>query len=216
MLSIEDQTKIADFLVGKELCEGVGTAESMCSIAAINLALTGRLTDDIPDCMSLVIGKWIISVQDAMPAAIRNSDEWRNLLPLAAGTGRDRESERLAIILNWMWADVLPSIQAIADQYGFGGTWGVMCQERTPAAAAAAADAADAAAAAAADAADAAADAADVARAYAAYAARADAADAAYAAAYAARAAAYAARAAEKWQQFNPCALLKRLVECGA
>jgi hypothetical protein len=70
------------------LPSGLGTEESACSIAAINLALTGELTDDIPDCMSEVIGRWIIPTQDAMPAELRNSPRWKSLLPLAAGTGQ--------------------------------------------------------------------------------------------------------------------------------
>ena len=51
----EQAAAIADYVNNHELSEGVGTAESACSIAAINLALNGRLTDAIPDCMSRVI-----------------------------------------------------------------------------------------------------------------------------------------------------------------
>jgi len=81
--------------------------------------------------MSEVIGKWIIRVQDAMPAEMRNSDRWKNLLPLAAGTGREHEQERLQIILNWMWGTVLPSLQPLADKQGFGETWRQMTEERS-------------------------------------------------------------------------------------
>jgi len=218
----EQQQKIADWLATHELPVGVGTAEAACSIAAINLSLTGELTDRIPDCMSLVIGRWIIRTQDALPHALRNSGEWKRLLPLAAGTGREHESTRRVMLLDWLWATVLPELQHIADARGFGETWRHMCSKRTvesakqaraAAAAAAAADAAYAAAyaAAAADAAYAA---------YAAYAA-ADAAAAAAAAAadadaaaYAACAAAYAAYAArlQFWQKADPCALLAKLI----
>ena len=52
-----DTQRIADFLAEHQLSSGLGTAEEPCSIAAINLALTGRLTDDIPQCMSPVIGR---------------------------------------------------------------------------------------------------------------------------------------------------------------
>jgi hypothetical protein len=156
--------------------------------------------------MSKVIGKWIIVVQDSMPAQMRNSAEWKQLLPLAAGTGRQHEKERLEIILDWMWGTVLPTLQPIADEKGFGEEWRMMLQQRTAAAAAANA-AVDAAAYAAYAAVDAAA--------YAAYAAdyAADAADAAANAADAADAAADAAYAADAWQQFNPCGLLQRLIE---
>lgn len=197
---------------------GIGTAENACSIAAINLALTGTLTDDIPFCMSEVIGKWIISVQDAMPSKMRNSSDWKSLLPLAAGTGRDREKERLEIIMQWMWTDVLPTVQPIADRIGFGIEWRAMTDVKTvnaaKAAAAHAAEAAEAGAEAAkaaeavvwaARAAEAAAEAAEAARDAAARAAAG--ADAAWAVSWAAAAGAVA------WAQFNPCGLLWRLIE---
>ncbi|MCA3291240.1 MAG: hypothetical protein ING23_12505 [Roseomonas sp.] len=192
-ITLEQQTTIAEKLATMHLPSGLGTEEAACSIAAINLALSGKLTDDIPDCMSEVIGKWIIRVQDAMPADMRNSVKWKQLLPLAAGTGRDKEKERLAIIIDWMWGTVLPTIQPLADERGFGAEWKRMTTERTQEAAKAAAYA-DAAA----KAADAAAKA-TYAAAMAAKAAADAAADAAYAAAYAADAAyaaAYAAYAA--------------------
>lgn len=124
---------VAVKLEGMHIPSGLGTEESACSIAAINLALTGRLSDDIPACMSTVIGKWIIPVEDAMPDEMRNGPEWRRLLPLAAGTGRDpeREKARLALILDWMWSQVLPQLQSIADKGGFGNAWRAMCRERT-------------------------------------------------------------------------------------
>ena len=222
----EQQQKIADYLATHELPKGLGTEESACSIAAINLSLTGKLTDNIPSCMSEVIGQWVIHVQDAMPKEMRNSQEWKQLLPWAAGTGRDKEKERFQLILNWLWEKVLPEIQDIADQYGFGEKWRAMCTEKTAAAACAADAAADAVRAvraaraaacaayavravravrAAARAADAAADAADA---------------AAYAAYVAADAAADAARAADAayaaiWEKFNPCRLLAELIACG-
>ena len=43
---------------------GLGSEDAACSMAAINLALTGVLSGDIPACMSTVVGKWIINVQD--------------------------------------------------------------------------------------------------------------------------------------------------------
>ena len=143
-----DTQKIADFLAEHQLSSGLGTAEEPCSIAAINLALTGRLSDDIPECMSLTIGRWIIRVQDAMPDAIRNSPQWKALLPLAAGTGRDPalEQRRAALLLDWMWSAVLPELQPLADAGGFGAAWRTMLTDRTSRAAdAARADAADAA-----------------------------------------------------------------------
>ena len=72
-ITTEQQTAIADFLKGRRI---------PCSVAAINLALFGRLTDHVPPCMSLVVGRWIIRIQDAMPDTMRNSDalfrRWSN------------------------------------------------------------------------------------------------------------------------------------------
>src|SRR5688500_7946885 len=129
-LTKADQKKIRDFLKNRHIPSGLGSKEEACSIAAINLALSGELTDDIPECMSDVIGKWIITVQDKMPDDMRNSKEWRRLLPLAAGTGREHEAERLEIVLDWM-VDELKKVQPIADQYGFGSEWKTMTDERT-------------------------------------------------------------------------------------
>jgi hypothetical protein len=167
------------------LAVGLGTAEQACSVAAINLALSGQLTARVPDCMSRVIGRWIIGVQDRMPANIRNSADWRDLLPLAAGTGRAHEAERMAIVMGWMWGTALPMAQPVADAHRCGAEWRAMCTQRTRDAAYAAAAAAAAYAAAA----------------YAAY---------AYAAARAAANAAAAADAA--WATLDPVVLLRRLI----
>ena len=211
---------IAAILAPMVLPKGLGTKENACSIAAINLALNGKLSDGIPDCMSPVIGKWIIRVQDAMPADVRNSPEWKYLLPFAAGTGREHEKQRVAIIIDWMWVECLPQIQPLADKSGFGNAWRDMCRLKTPESARlakrAAADAAYASAADAAAYANAAADAADAA-AYAA--AAADVADAAaYAAAAAdvadaaAYAAAYDAASDGFWGKADSIKLLRKLI----
>jgi pyruvate/2-oxoglutarate dehydrogenase complex dihydrolipoamide acyltransferase (E2) component len=237
-ITTKQQASIASKLAGMHLPSGLGDEHSACSIAAINLALSGRLTDEIPDCMSEVIGRWIIVIQDAMPGALRNSEGWKSLLPLAAGTGRDREQERLDIILDWLWGTVLPSLQTLADQEGFGEQWQKMTTERTAKSAEAAADAARAeaaveateaahrvataaaveaaeaewatgAAARAEEAVEAAEVAAEVARAVAAEVA------AEVARAAAAVAAVEAAARATAWADFDPCGLLERLIRIG-
>jgi hypothetical protein len=131
----EQTQAIIQKLDGMILPKGLGDEHSACSIAAINLALSGELTDEIPSCMSPMIGKWIMYVQDAMPDDMRNSARWRKLLPLAAGTGREKEKERGVIIFDWMWETVLPTLQPLADENGFGDVWTCMTTERTLAAA---------------------------------------------------------------------------------
>ena len=216
-LTAAQESAIRDWLAAHPtLSVGVGDAESACSVAAINLALSGTLTDNVPDCMSPVIGRWVINVQDEMPATIRDSDAWRDLLPLAAGTGQAHESERLALVLDWMWGTVLPLVQPIADRRGFGEAWRQMCAERTAGAAYAAKAAVDAAHAAF-DAANEAANEAAYNAAYAAaYAGGAAAAFSAATAAPAANAAACAAYAADDyadaWATLDPVGLLRRLI----
>jgi hypothetical protein len=216
----EHRAKLEQYLATHTLPSGLGTKESACSIAAINLALSGTLADDIPDCMSDVLGKATIRLQDAMPGEMRNSERYKALLPEMAGTGREHEQERRTIIMDWMWSVVLPQLQPLADKHGFGDAWKNMCQLKTHAAADAAAAAAAtsafaadyaarAAAGAAAHAADAASLAAARAAAFAADAARA----AACAAARAADAAAYAGAAAggDFWEIVDPIGVLERM-----
>ena len=143
----EADARLRDYLGSHELVVGIGTEESMCSVAAINLALTEKVTDTIPKCMSKIIGQWMMAVQDVMPWEIRNSSGWKCLLPMAAGTGREREEERLALVMDWMWGTVLPDLQSVADQGGFGAEWRTMCVEKSKDAAWAAAWAAAGAAA---------------------------------------------------------------------
>jgi hypothetical protein len=217
----EQQTKITDTLARMHLPAGLGDRENACSIAAINLALTNTMTDDIPACMSKVIGHWIIGAQDFMPDAMRNSARWKALLPLAAGTGRGHERKRLDIILDWLWRVVLPDLQPQADAGGYGAAWRHMCEARTDEAAEAAAEAAarattaTTARAAAARAARAAAEAAEAAE------TTARAAEVAAWAAWTAEAAAAAEAAAEvaawatAWGRFDPCSVLERLINVG-
>lgn len=215
----EQRDAIAAFVGSHHIPSGLGTREEACSIAAINLALTGELTDGVPACMSLVIGRWIIHLQDAMPEAMRNGTEWKSLLPYAAGTGRDHEREkaRFALLMEWMWETVLPIMQSAADINGFGKAWRRMCEEKTGTSARYAAGAADAA--------YASGDTYTVYTARGAYVAArsaaaaanasyaADVADAAYAIARAVVYAATSSADADAWSKFNPCALLRELIE---
>jgi hypothetical protein len=199
----EHRAKLEEYLATHTLPSGLGAKESACSIAAINLAVSGTLTDDIPDCMSRVLGRATIWLQDAMPEEMRNSLRYKTLLIDMAGTGREHEQERLAIIMDWMWSVVLPHLHPLADKHGFGSEWQTMCNLKTTAAAATAAAAAYAAADAAADAA---------ARAAATAAAAAYAARAADAAAAAAGAATYSATAAaDFWETVDPIGVLERM-----
>ena len=114
-LTAEQQEAIRVLVNSMDLTRGRGTKEAACSIAAINLALTGELTDDIPECMSEVIGTWVIITQDALPSQLRNSEQWKFLLPEAAGTGREFEAERIQILIDWFWEALVPEAKLMIE-----------------------------------------------------------------------------------------------------
>lgn len=215
-ITAEQEQAIADLLARTpHLAEGMGTETRPCSVAAINLALTGSLTGAIPECMSQVIGRWIVLVQDAAPADIcRDHPRWRELLPLAAGTGREHEVERCDAVVAWMW-DVLALPEVVEAVHGAArGAWDKMLRERTPTAASAAA----------ADLRAAAYDRAPLRMTDAARSARSASttsgsidimSHAVRAAASAAYAAGYGARARAAWRAADPVALLERLIAVG-
>ena len=115
----------------RTLTSGIGNGQDTCSMGAINLALAHRITAKVPDCMSQVIGEWIVIVQDQMPHAMRNSTHWRTMLPLAAATGRTRETQRKAVLLQWLFDTVLPVAHEAAEAQGFGKAWKKLCEQRT-------------------------------------------------------------------------------------
>ena len=132
----EVETKLVNYLKTHSLHTGKGTAQAPCSVQAINIALHGKPIEKVPECMSHTIGTWIVIAQDSMPYDIRNSQEWKELLPLAAGTGRDLERERIKIIMEWMWDKALvqildaPHIQN-SNRQDFMDSWKRMLNERT-------------------------------------------------------------------------------------
>lgn len=107
----EDRNKVASFLSTVNLSQGIGFAEMPCSIAAINIALTGKIGDTRPSCMSPVIHRFIIEVQDSAGDEMRNSKEWKALLPWAAGSldEDEIELERLCLVRDWLWDTVFPN-----------------------------------------------------------------------------------------------------------
>jgi hypothetical protein len=215
VLTERQKEQVCAFLTRPELeiTLGIGRdAEHACTIAAINLALGHRLEDERDPCMSPVIHSWVIRVQDAMPANVRNSQKWRQAACGIAGSAGGDETARLQLILDWMWNALGDEavLAALPDQ--MRPSWDVMLRERTTdtahsARVSYAPDAADAA-----YAADNAADAAKAASYAASAASAADVADAAAYAAYAVDAVCATAVAAY-WERRNPATLLKQL--CG-
>ncbi len=100
------------------------------SIATINLVLTSKITDEVPNSMSEVIAIWLVGADAACPPEILRSTRWNGLLLLAANSGRALEEERAAIVMDWVWA-MLKSLQPLAVQGGFGTQWLSMTTNRT-------------------------------------------------------------------------------------
>jgi hypothetical protein len=138
----DHRIKLETYLASCVLSRGLGRKESACTLAAINLAMSGELTDKIPACMSKVLGSAAVELQDAMPDEMRNSLRYKSLIPDMPGTGRAQEQERLSVLLDWLWSVVLPQLHIIAEKGGFGDEWRTMCQDRTADAARGAANAA--------------------------------------------------------------------------
>ena len=138
----DHRIKLETYLANHVLSYGLGREESACTLAAINLAMSGELTEKIPVCMSRVLGSAAVGLQDAMPDEMRNSLRYKSLIPDMPGTGRAQEQERLSVLLDWLWSVVLPQLQSIAEKGGFGDEWRTMCQDRTADAARGAANAA--------------------------------------------------------------------------
>ena len=123
---------LIEYLATHDLGVGKGTVKKTCSLGAINLAQTSVLTDMVPECMSLVIGRWMIRIQDKMPSEMRNSAEWKELLPGAAATGRDKSAEnrRIEFLVNWLWTEPMTRVEPCAAGLDLGDEWRTMTRIR--------------------------------------------------------------------------------------
>jgi hypothetical protein len=131
MLTKIQRERLIEYLVTHELTLGLGTESACCSMGAINLARLGKVNDSIPPGMSKITASFIIKVQDMMPRAIRNSQQWKDLLPDAADTiSGGLEDRRENLIMEWMWR-IVAYMQVTANKRGFGSQWAAMIEDRT-------------------------------------------------------------------------------------
>lgn len=102
-------------------------------MAEINLVLTGELDDGPHPCVSEVIRRWVIGVQDAMPDSVRNSAAWREAAIGIAGSvsTENVERARVDLLLTWMWEALAdPSVLAAVPE-GARPAWSAMLSLRT-------------------------------------------------------------------------------------
>jgi len=130
------------------LPSGLGAdPESACTMAQVNFALTGKLADGPHRCVSEVVRRWVIRIQDALPDDIRNSEGWRHAAVGIAGSAGSEadESARVALLLTWMWERLGDEAVMAAVPTPVRGVWQAMLTEKTPTAAYAVANASAAA-----------------------------------------------------------------------
>lgn len=117
---------------------GVGTLDDeRCTMAAINLVLTGVLDDGGHPCVSEAIRYWVIRIQDVIPDWIRNGVAWRTAAVGIAGSAAppDVELARVQMLLTWMWDRLADPAVLAGVPVGIRPAWDVMLRERTAAAA---------------------------------------------------------------------------------
>jgi hypothetical protein len=86
------QSLVASFVTGATLGQGLNNSKTPCTIAAINLTLSGRFTDDCPHCMSPELCDFVVILQDSLSHECRNSPEWKSIIPLLLNT-KDQDAE---------------------------------------------------------------------------------------------------------------------------
>ena len=126
----EKEQQLVEYLETNELVKGRYQDNHTCSMGAINLVILGWTAEMIPSYMSKVIGNWIIGIQDYMPHEMRNSSEWKSCLPKSVNTGREKETERMKILVDWCWDTVLPTMQSAFTQAGYGVEYQQALHER--------------------------------------------------------------------------------------
>ena len=125
--------KLREVIQSNVFVHGLGSAGHACTVGAINLAVTGKVREDCPDCMCPVLHAFVIPLQDAMPEDLLNSQRWRDIAYRLAGSKADEATEvaRMHMLTGWMWGTALPQLKPIADKNGFGPQWQRMLKERS-------------------------------------------------------------------------------------
>ena len=109
----------------------------MGAIDIIKTALgeEGECPEVIPPCISGVIARTIIILEDCMPDCQRTSPFWKETIMDAVHTGMGREKERNQTLLQWVFEKPIPVAQQIANGKNAGPAWKAMTEIRNPQAA---------------------------------------------------------------------------------
>ena len=96
------RAKFAAALAKVTLVHGVGNPVdgTACTESALQLALTGKLTDDLHPCVDPAVHRWVIRTQDRLDDKTLNGP-WKDLAPRIVGTAGVHD--RLGKIMETMW-----------------------------------------------------------------------------------------------------------------
>lgn len=113
------QQRVADFLKTiPVLSKDLGTPSCPCSIGAVNIALTGRLTDHTPPGVDSLLSCLTVQMQDSCPATIcRESEDWRRLLPLLVGTGSPGRMRKRVVSTFLAWYEAFIDTALMGEVY---------------------------------------------------------------------------------------------------
>ena len=85
--------------------------------------------DTVPAAISETIGHFVLDARESMPATFRSSTAWRDTINAAIPSSRKGDPDRYKTLFAWLWADILPLCQPIADAIGHGPLWTAMLRE---------------------------------------------------------------------------------------
>lgn len=128
----EQVGELKKYLKTHKLCMSLHDHDdNVCSMAAINIALTGRIADEIPECMSRVLGRWIIVTQDLYGDDMRNSQLWKELLPIAVTKGRELEAAQLVKLISLTFNEARVVARRPERMEGIEDEWADMIRLKT-------------------------------------------------------------------------------------
>jgi len=102
-------------------------------------SLMNRITFDPADIdapmhgsMSPALWAFARKAQQFMPEELSATPAWAHAVSGVVGrSSPDDEQKRTSLVVEWMWATVLPLVQPHADRQGFGSSWSLMTERRT-------------------------------------------------------------------------------------